>query len=254
MAVCPDDYPVEECQTPPPTARDLDGLAAPQGRVFDGSLKARYQLTRKVDLSFGYRTLEGGADAADVYSCGWLHYGVASLVEECVKEYDVKVALHNHGPEDPHFPTAKSVLTAIQGLDPRVGLCIDIGHSARTGEDVVAAIRAAGPRLLDFDAKDLSRKMEVSSQCDVGDGELPIAAMFRELLKLKYAGVVLAHARHHRGPEGVVGVRRETRIPPHCGGIRVSHLTPVRRRWGTGRTSGIPLSAVPWLSMGLRVP
>jgi sugar phosphate isomerase/epimerase len=112
------------------------------------------------------------------------------IVEKYVKEYDIKVALHNHGPEDPHFPTAKSVLTAVQELDPRVGLCIDIGHSARTGEDVVAAIRAAGPRLLDFDAKDLRRKMEASSQCDVGDGELPIAAMFRELLKIKYAGIV----------------------------------------------------------------
>jgi hypothetical protein len=58
---------------------DLDGLAAPQGRAFDGSLKARYQLARNVDLAFGYRTLEGGADTTDVYSFGWLHYGVASL-------------------------------------------------------------------------------------------------------------------------------------------------------------------------------
>ena len=58
---------------------DLDGLAAPQGRAFDGSLKARYQLSRNVDLSFGYRALEGGADTDEVYSFAWLHYGVASL-------------------------------------------------------------------------------------------------------------------------------------------------------------------------------
>jgi sugar phosphate isomerase/epimerase len=112
------------------------------------------------------------------------------IVEKCVKEYDMKVAIHNHGPEDPHFPTAKSVLTAVQGMDPRVGLCFDIGHSARTGEDLVGAIRAAGQRLLDFDVKDLRKKMEASSQCDVGEGELPLAAMFRELLRVKYAGIV----------------------------------------------------------------
>lgn len=112
------------------------------------------------------------------------------LVEKCVKEFDIKVALHNHGPEDKHFPTPSSVLKAVRNMDPRVGLCLDIGHTARTGEDFVAACRAAGPRLLDIDAKDLRSAREKSSQCDVGDGVLPIAAMFKTLKAMKWPGVV----------------------------------------------------------------
>ena len=112
------------------------------------------------------------------------------IVEKCVKEYGIKVALHNHGPEDPHFPTAASVLESVKDMDPGVGLCFDIGHSARTGEDLIAAVRLAGPRLLDIDVKDLRNKMEKESQCDVGDGELPLAGIFRELQKIRYAGIV----------------------------------------------------------------
>jgi sugar phosphate isomerase/epimerase len=112
------------------------------------------------------------------------------LIEKCVKEYDIKVALHNHGPEDKHFPTPSSVLKAVKSLDPRVGLCLDIGHTARTGEDFVAACAAAGPRLLDIDVKDLASATDKGSQCDVGDGVLPIAAMFKQLRRMKWNGVV----------------------------------------------------------------
>lgn len=129
------------------------------------------------------------------------------IVEKCVKEYGIKVALHNHGPEDKHFPTAKSVLDAVKGLDPGVGLCLDIGHSARTGEDLVAAVRAAGPRLLDIDLKDLRSKMQKESQCDVGDGELPLAAIFRELQKIRYAGI--AHLEYEINADNPVpGMQR----------------------------------------------
>src|ERR1700738_3063425 len=50
-----------------------------------------------------------------------------------VKEFDIKIAIHNHGPEDKHFPSPKSVLDAVKGMDSRMGLCMDIGHTVRTG-------------------------------------------------------------------------------------------------------------------------
>src|SRR5262245_28778894 len=95
------------------------------------------------------------------------------VVEKLAKEYDVRLAIHNHGPEDNHFPTPQSVLEAVKGLDPRVGLCMDVGHSMRTGINVVQAIEAAGPRLLDMHFKDLKNPTEKDSQCDVGDGVMP---------------------------------------------------------------------------------
>ena len=112
------------------------------------------------------------------------------IIEKLVKEYDMKVAIHNHGPEDKHFPAPVDVLKAIKGMDPRVGLCLDVGHAVRAGADIVADARAAGARLLDVDAKDLRSKTDRDSQCDVGDGVLAIAPLFKQLRQMKYAGVV----------------------------------------------------------------
>jgi sugar phosphate isomerase/epimerase len=112
-------------------------------------------------------------------------------IEKFVKQYDIRVAIHNHGPEDKHFPTPKSVLDAIKGMDSRVGLCIDIGHTARTGADVVESIREAGPRLLDMHVKDLRNLMDKDSQCAVGEGAMPMVAVFKELIKRKYQGGVM---------------------------------------------------------------
>ena len=65
------------------------------------------------------------------------------LIEKCVKEYDIKVAVHNHGPSDKHFPTPQSALAAIKGMDARVGLCMDIGHTMRSGVNPVEAAKLA---------------------------------------------------------------------------------------------------------------
>src|SRR3954469_22366997 len=93
------------------------------------------------------------------------------MMEKYVKEYDIKIAVHNHGPEDKHFPTPQSVLDAVKNLDPRCGLCMDIGHTSRTGADIVKGLEQAGSRLLGMHVKDLSDPMGKDSQCDVGDGK-----------------------------------------------------------------------------------
>jgi len=112
------------------------------------------------------------------------------MVEKLVKEYDIKAALHNHGPEDKHFPTPQSVLDAVKGRDSRMGLCMDMGHSMRTGIDVVQTLELAGPRLLDMHIKDLKSPTDKASQCDVGEGVMPIVAIFKQLKKMNYQGCV----------------------------------------------------------------
>lgn len=111
-------------------------------------------------------------------------------LEKFVKEYNIKIAVHNHGPEDKHFPTPQSVLTAVKDMDPRCGLCMDIGHTSRTGADIVESIAEAGPRLLDMHTKDLGDPMNKDSQVPVGDGKLPIPKIFAQLVKQKYKGCV----------------------------------------------------------------
>jgi len=115
---------------------------------------------------------------------------VLPRVERVAKQYDIKVAIHNHGPEDKHFPSPYDVLRAVSNMDSRMGLCMDIGHTSRTGTDIVKAALDAGPRLLDIHAKDLRDAMDKDSQCIVGEGVLPIPALFRALEKIGYAGYV----------------------------------------------------------------
>lgn len=109
-------------------------------------------------------------------------------VEALVKEYNIRIAIHNHGPEDKHFPTPESVLETVRPLDKRCGLCMDIGHTSRTGTNIVTMAAEAGDRLFDMHFKDLSNPMVRDSQCDVGDGVLPIPALLKQLRKMGYQG------------------------------------------------------------------
>ena len=115
---------------------------------------------------------------------------VMPRVERFARQYDIKVAIHNHGTEDKNFPSPYDVLAVVKDMDPRMGLCIDIGHTVRTGTDVVKAIVDAGPRLLDMHAKDLRDLTAKESQCIVGEGALPIAGIFRALEEIRYPGYV----------------------------------------------------------------
>ena len=111
-------------------------------------------------------------------------------IERFAKQYDIKVAIHNHGPEDKHFPSPYDALPHVKKLDARIGLCIDVGHTVRTGTDVVRAIADAGPRLLDMHMKDLRDLTAKGSQCIVGEGAIPIADIFRQLGAMSYRGYV----------------------------------------------------------------
>jgi sugar phosphate isomerase/epimerase len=117
---------------------------------------------------------------------------VATLprVEKFAKQYDIKIAIHNHGTEDKIFPSPYDVLKHVKGMDSRMGLCIDIGHTVRTGTDPVKAVLDAGPRLHDMHAKDLADLSKRDSQVAVGEGRLPIAGIFRALQTIKYPGYV----------------------------------------------------------------
>jgi sugar phosphate isomerase/epimerase len=111
-------------------------------------------------------------------------------LEKYVKEYDIKLAIHNHGPEDKHFPSPQTVLKAVKNMDPRVGLCMDIGHTSRSGADIVESIEEAGPRLLDMHTKDLADPKVSDSQVAVGEGALPIGRIFEKLTTIGYKGCV----------------------------------------------------------------
>lgn len=111
-------------------------------------------------------------------------------IEKFVKEYDIRLAIHNHGPEDKIFPSPLDVLKAVQNMDARMGCCIDAGHCVRAGTDVVEAIHAVGPRLFNMHIKDLESFDSKESQVAVGEGKIPIRDIFEALAKSGYAGWV----------------------------------------------------------------
>ena len=75
-------------------------------------------------------------------------------------------------------------------MDPRIGCCIDVGHTARAGTDVVEAIHAVGPRLFNMHMKDLADLKVKESQVAVGEGKMPVRAIFEALIANQYAGFV----------------------------------------------------------------
>ncbi len=111
-------------------------------------------------------------------------------IEKFVKEYDIRFAIHNHGPEDKIFHSPLDVLKAVKNMDPRMGCCIDVGHAARAGTDVLQAIHDVGPRVFDVHIKDLANFQSRDSQVDVGDGIMPIRGIFEALIAINYKGFV----------------------------------------------------------------
>src|SRR5271169_1080756 len=111
-------------------------------------------------------------------------------IEKFVKQYDIRVAIHNHGPEDKIFPSPLDVLKAVKDMDPRIGCCIDVGHTVRAGTDVVQAIHEVGPRLFNVHMKDLTNFQSKESQVAVGEGIMPVRGIFEALIKTNYKGFV----------------------------------------------------------------
>jgi sugar phosphate isomerase/epimerase len=116
--------------------------------------------------------------------------GTLPRIEKFVKEYDIRIAIHNHGPEDKLWPSPLDILKAVRGMDTRIGCCIDVGHTVRAGTDVVQAIREAGPKLHNVHMKDLTDSQSKESQVPVGDGIIPVRKIFEALGAIKYKGFV----------------------------------------------------------------
>ncbi|MFZ3330693.1 MAG: sugar phosphate isomerase/epimerase [Candidatus Acidiferrales bacterium] len=122
-------------------------------------------------------------------------------LEKFVREYDIRIAIHNHGPEDKLWPSPLDVLKAVKNLDPRIGCCIDVGHAARAGTNVVQAIHQTGERLFNIHMKDLTNFQDKASQVAVGEGKMPTPEIFEALLQTNYQGYVdLEYEVHEDDP------------------------------------------------------
>jgi len=114
---------------------------------------------------------------------------VLGLVNDKVKQYDIKVAIHNHGPGDKAYPTPESAYEKVKDLDKRIGLCIDVGHTARIGADPVLDAERFADRLHDVHLKDVSAAAKEGKTIEIGRGVIDIPAFLKTLIRINYSGV-----------------------------------------------------------------
>ncbi|HMV48956.1 MAG TPA: TIM barrel protein [Blastocatellia bacterium] len=111
------------------------------------------------------------------------------LLDKMVKEFNIKLAIHNHGPEDKQFPSPYDVWKAVEKFDKRIGLCIDVGHTARAGVNPAEAIIKCKERLYDVHLKDISALGNRNTPIEGGRGILDLKAILAALLKINYQGL-----------------------------------------------------------------
>lgn len=108
-------------------------------------------------------------------------------VEKMAKEYNIRIAIHNHGPGDKKYPSPLDVLRLVKDRDERMGLCIDVGHTVRLNEDPVEIIHQCAQRLYDFHIKDVTEATPKGKPTEVGRGIIDIVGVLKTLADLHYA-------------------------------------------------------------------
>ncbi len=180
---------------------------AAQIEVFHAKLKAKNVTGYAVGPI--YMKTKGAVDTAFEYAkrvgvkliVGVPDYELLPYVNEKVKQYDFKYAIHIHGPDIKLYPDAEDVWNNVKNLDPRIGMCLDIGHDTRNGKDPVADLQKYHTRVFDIHLKDVTGNTKQGYSVEVGRGIIDFPAFVKMLRKVNYAGVVsLEHERNMDNP------------------------------------------------------
>lgn len=129
------------------------------------------------------------------------NYELLPYVDKKVKEYDFRYAIHLHGPDQEIYRDAKDVWDHVKDLDPRIGMCLDIGHDRRNGQDPVRDLKKYHARVFDIHLKDVTGASKQGYSVEVGRGIIDFPAFVRVLRKTGYSGVCsLEHERNMDDP------------------------------------------------------
>ncbi len=144
-----------------------------------------YMKTRDaVDQAFEYAKMAGVKMIV-----GAPEYELLPYVETKLKTYDFRLAIHNHGPDNPLYPNATDIWNHIKDLDPRMGICIDIGHTTRDGQDPSTDIEKYSKRIFDIHIKDVDGSTKEGKTLEIGRGIIDIPKVIATLRKVKYNGM-----------------------------------------------------------------
>lgn len=116
-------------------------------------------------------------------------YRILDLAEQKVKAYNIRLAIHNHGPDGKPYPSATDAYERIKDRDGRMGICMDVAHIARSGLDPVEEIYLVKDRLFDVHLRDNTANSKEGKTCRPGQGNLDLPAIIRALRDVEYPGV-----------------------------------------------------------------
>jgi len=129
------------------------------------------------------------------------NYDLLPYVDKKVKEYDFHYAIHLHGPDIATYPDAEDVWNHVKDLDPRIGMCLDIGHDTRNGKDPVADLKKYKSRVFDIHIKDVTGTTRLGYSLEVGRGVINFPAFVKMLREVGYTGVCsLEHEKDMTDP------------------------------------------------------
>jgi inosose dehydratase len=136
-----------------------------------------------VDQAFSYAKMAG----VKTIICA-PNYELLPYVEEKVRSTDFKLAIHNHGPDNPLYPNAADIWDHIKDLDQKIGICIDIGHTVRDGSDPAQDIIKYKSRIFDVHIKDVDKAAKDGKTVEMGRGIINIPSVIAALRTIKYTG------------------------------------------------------------------
>ena len=138
-----------------------------------------------VDQAFAYAKNAGMKIIVGVPEHNMLEY-----CNKMVKKTGIILAIHNHGPGDDKYPTPESAYKLIKDMDPGMGLCVDIGHTVRIGEDPIKDTARFMDRVHDIHIKDEDKAEASGETCEIGRGVIDIPGFLEMLLKENYSKIV----------------------------------------------------------------
>ena len=136
-----------------------------------------------VDLAFEYAKKAGVKMIV-----GAPNYELLPYVEKKVKEYDIRLAIHNHGPDNPLYPNASDIWENIKNMDVRMGICIDIGHTQRDGQNPAKDIEKYKSRIFDIHIKDVDKASVEGKTIEMGRGIINIPEVVASIRKIGFTG------------------------------------------------------------------
>lgn len=139
----------------------------------------------EVKSAFAY-AVDAGLDMI----VGVPNHNLLPLVNDQVRKHNIKLAIHNHGPGDELYSSPSDVYAKVKDLDKRIGLCIDIGHVERIGQDPVAMIEKYKERLYDMHMKDVDKAQPDGDSVEIGRGVIDIPKVIKTLKKINYQGTI----------------------------------------------------------------